>query len=147
MNIEVLLSKGKAFALANSTCRIPMVSVILRGNKQIAWGANKKGFRGTSLHSEINALRVLRYRKRRAKGATILVIRFTPNGNLGNAKPCANCIKTMRLMGIKQVAWTTSQQTIEIAPIDTLKNEYIPYHSTHHEQIHAGLKKFSIQGS
>ena len=143
----MLLSKAKAFALDNSTCRIPMVSVILRGNKQIAWGANKKGFRGTSLHSEIDALRLLRYRKRRAKGATILVIRFTPPGNLGNAKPCANCIETMRLMGIKQVAWTTSQQTVEIASIDTIQNEYIPYHSIPHEQIHAGLETFSIKGS
>ena len=82
----MLLSKAKAFALDNSTCRIPMVSVILRGNKQIAWGANKKGFRGTSLHSEIDALRLLRYRKRRAKGRQFV------QANHGGRRPLRQCL-------------------------------------------------------
>ena len=146
MNLDVLLAKAKVKAEA-STCRLPMTTVILRGNKQIAWGVNKKGFRGSSIHSEIDALRHLRYRKRRANGTTAFVTRFTPTGRLGNAKPCANCIETLRLMGVKQVAWTTAKQTVEMASIDMIENDYIPFHSIHKGCDHAGLEAFSKQGS
>ena len=50
-------------------------------------------------------------------------------GRLANAKPCANCVEVMRMMGIKKVAWTTARQTIEIASIDEVDTEYIPHHS------------------
>ena len=43
-----------------SNCRVPMVAFLLRNGKPIAYGVNKKGFRGASIHAEIDCLRKVR---------------------------------------------------------------------------------------
>ena len=147
MNLEVLLEQAKEKAL-ESNCRVPMVCFLLRSNKLISYGVNKKGFRGASIHAEIDCLRKIRFQKRRGKNTTMIIIRHRKDGLIGLAKPCANCIEVLRGMGIKNVAWTTSHQTIEFANIDFVENNYLTrpceYHGT---VVEDGLTNFSTNGS
>lgn len=125
MNLEDLVNRARRLAPA-SNCRSKMASIIFRSKKSIiATGVNKRGYRNSSIHAEIDALRSLRSQKKRANGASILIARFHKNGDFGMAKPCANCIEVLKMAGIKKVAWTTKHQTIEIANISVLNNDYL----------------------
>lgn len=129
MNLDVLCERAKSLA-SESNCHYPMVAFVLRNAKTpLSYGVNKKGWCDKSIHAEVAAIRRLVRTKRRAKGTTMFVVRHTKTGQLANAKPCANCVEVMRMMGIKKVAWTTARQTIEIASIDEVDTEYIPHHS------------------
>lgn len=111
-----------------SNCRNKMASVVFRSRgKPLAWGVNKKGYRGSSIHAEADALKQVRMQKKRANGANILVCRFRRDGSFGNAKPCINCIEMLNQAGIKKVAWTTANQTIEIARLEDLENDYTTF--------------------
>jgi pyrimidine deaminase RibD-like protein len=109
-----------------SNCRVPMAAMVVRGGRPIAIGNNKKGYRGCSLHAEVDALRQLRYQKRRGRGCTVVVARFRADGSYGLAKPCANCIEFMKSEGVSDVAWTTARGTIEIQSLREIENKYIP---------------------
>ena len=109
-----------------STCRVQMAAMVVRGGKPIAIGNNKKGYRGGSLHAEVDALRQLLYQKRRGRGCTVIVARFRADGSYGLAKPCANCIEFMKSEGVSDVAWTTARGTIEIQSLREIENKYIP---------------------
>jgi pyrimidine deaminase RibD-like protein len=109
-----------------SNCRVPMAAMVVRGGRPIAIGNNKKGYRGCSLHAEVDALRQLRYQKRRGRGCTVIVARFRADGSYGLAKPCANCIEFMKSEGVSDVAWTTARGTIEIQSLREIENKYIP---------------------
>lgn len=109
-----------------SNCRVPMAALVIRGNKVVAVGNNKKGHRASSLHAEMDALRQLRYQKRRAQGATVFVARFRHDGSFGNAKPCANCLEHLRSHGVKDVMWTTVRGTIELQLLEDMDTEYVP---------------------
>ena len=76
---EVLLEQAKEKAL-ESNCRVPMVAFLLRNGKPIAYGVNKKGFRGASIHAEIDCLRKVRFQKRRGKNTTMVLIRYRKDG-------------------------------------------------------------------
>jgi hypothetical protein len=47
LNIDSLLEATKEKQL-ESNCRVPMVAFLLRNGKPIAYGVNKKGYRGSS---------------------------------------------------------------------------------------------------
>jgi len=129
LTLEVLCERAKELA-SESNCHYPMVAFVLRSrNNPVAYGVNKKGWYGKSIHAEVAAIRRLVRTKKRVKGATIFVARHTKTGRKGNAKPCANCIEVMRMMGIKKVAWTTARQKIEIASLDEIETDYVPHHS------------------
>ena len=143
MNLEVLLEQAKEKAL-ESTCRVPMVAFLLRNGKPIAYGVNKKGFRGASIHAEINCLRKIRFQKRRGKNTTMVVIRHLRDGSMANAKPCANCVEVLKNMGVKNVAWTTNKQSFELSRIDNLENDFL---SRRANQTETGLVQFQGKGS
>lgn len=126
MNLDLLAERAKELA-NESNCHYPMCAFVLRStNKILSYGVNKKGWCGKSIHAEVNAIRRLVRTKKRAKGAIVFVARHTKTGRRANARPCANCVEVMRMMGIKKVAWTTGRQTIEIASIDDVDTDYIP---------------------
>jgi len=52
-------------------------------------------------HDAINKLKPL-YRKKKLESINIIVIRFSKNNKLQNSKPCANCIKTMKILPEKK---------------------------------------------
>lgn len=110
----------------HSNCKVPMAALVLRGNKVVALGNNKKGHRASSLHAEMDALRQLRYQKRGAKGATVFVARFRHDGSFGNAKPCLNCLEHLSSHGVKDVMWTTARGTIEWQFLDQIETDYLP---------------------
>ena len=143
MNLEVLLEQAKEKAL-ESTCRVPMVAFLLRNGKPIAYGVNKKGFRGASIHAEIDCLRKIRFQKRRGKNTTMVVIRHLRDGSMANAKPCANCVEVLKNMGVKNVAWTTNKQSFEMSRIDNLENDFL---SRRANQTETGLLQFQGKGS
>ena len=143
MNLEVLLEQAKEKAL-ESTCRVPMVAFLLRNGKPIAYGVNKKGFRGASIHAEIDCLRKIRFQKRRGKNTTMVVIRHLRDGSMANAKPCANCVEVLKNMGVKNVAWTTNKQSFEMSRIDNLENDFL---SRRANQTETGLVQFQENGS
>tara|TARA_B100001778_G_scaffold73802_2_gene59099 strand:+ start:14812 stop:15243 length:432 start_codon:yes stop_codon:yes gene_type:complete len=143
MNLEVLLEQAKEKAL-ESTCRVPMVAFLLRNGKPIAYGVNKKGFRGASIHAEIDCLRKIRFQKRRGKNTTMVVIRHLRDGSMANAKPCANCVEVLKNMGVKNVAWTTNKQSFELSRIDNLENDFL---SRRANQTETGLVQFQGKGS
>ena len=143
MNLEVLLEQAKEKAL-ESTCRVPMVAFLLRNGKPIAYGVNKKGFRGASIHAEIDCLRKIRFQKRRGRNTTMVVIRHLRDGSMANAKPCANCVEVLKNMGVKNVAWTTNKQSFEMSRIDNLENDFL---SRRANQTETGLVQFQGKGS
>ena len=143
MNLEVLLEQAKERAL-ESTCRVPMVAFLLRNGKPIAYGVNKKGFRGASIHAEIDCLRKIRFQKRRGRNTTMVVIRHLRDGSMANAKPCANCVEVLKNMGVKNVAWTTNKQSFELSRIDNLENDFL---SRRANQTETGLVQFQGKGS
>ncbi len=111
----------------SSNCypRKRMAALVIKGGKVMAAAPNKKNHRG-SIHAEANALARMQRQAHKPKGCKVFVARFRHDGSFGNAKPCATCIEFMRSHGIKQVAWTTSNQTIEVMPISIMTNEYTP---------------------
>jgi tRNA(Arg) A34 adenosine deaminase TadA len=125
MRFDLLVEKLRE-AQEESNCRVPMAAMVVRGGRPIAIGNNKKGYRGCSLHAEVDALRQLRYQKRRGRGCTVVVARFRADGSYGLAKPCANCIEFMKSEGVNDVAWTTARGTIEIQSLREIENKYIP---------------------
>lgn len=147
MNLEVLLEQAKEKAL-ESNCRVPMVAFLLRNGKPIAYGVNKKGFRGASIHAEIDCLRKVRFQKRRGKNTTMVIIRHRKDGFTGNAKPCANCVEVLRNMGVKNVAWTTNKQSFEIARIGDVENAFLTRScSLYGSVVETGLGQFEENGS
>jgi len=125
MRFDLLVEKLRD-AQEESNCRVPMAAMVVRGGRPIAIGNNKKGYRGCSLHAEVDALRQLRYQKRRGRGCTVIVARFRADGSYGLAKPCANCIEFMKSEGVSDVAWTTARGTIEIQNLQKIETEYVP---------------------
>ena len=112
--------------------------------KPIAYGVNKKGFRGASIHAEIDCLRKIRFQKRRGKNTTMVVIRHLRDGTMANAKPCANCVEVLKNMGVKNVAWTTNKQSFELSRIDNLQNDFL---TRRRNQVETGLAQFQDSGS
>jgi tRNA(Arg) A34 adenosine deaminase TadA len=146
MNIESLLESVKEKQL-ESNCRIPMVAFLLRNGKPITYGVNKKGYRGSSIHAEMDCLKKVRFQKRRAKNATMFIARFMKNGKTGLAKPCSNCLEILKTMGIKSVAWTTRKQTVEIARIEDIDTDYLTRPCANHgAEPQTGLDNFSDKG-
>lgn len=146
MNIDSLLESAKEKQL-ESNCRFPMVAFLLRNGKPISYGVNKKGFRGSSIHAEMDCLKKVRFQKRRAKNATMFIARYMKNGRTGLAKPCSNCLEVLKSMGIKRVAWTTKNQTVEIARIEDIDTNYLTRSCVNYgTEPQTGLSNFSDKG-
>ena len=147
MNLDALLEKAKEKAL-ESDCRVPMVAFLLRNGTIVAYGVNKKGFRGSSIHAEIDCLRKIRFQKRRGDNTTMFIARHRKDGSVGNAKPCVNCLEVMRGMGIKKVAWTTSEQVVEVARISQIENNFLTRSRLfNNADVISGLEYFALNGS
>jgi deoxycytidylate deaminase len=64
-----------------------------------------------SLHAEQNVSRWAR------PGDTLYVMRFYRNGKLAMAKPCSECVKTIKQAGIRKVFFTNEAGKWEQLPI------------------------------
>ena len=119
---------------SNCNPRKSMAALVIRGGKILAAAPNMKNHRG-SIHAEANALARMTYQKRRPKGATVFVARFRQDGSFGNAKPCSNCIQFLKTHRVKDVVWTTANQTLEFCSLSELENDYLPHPTNESRQI------------
>ena len=146
LNFDDFIERARYYA-SKSNCRNGMAAVLFRNKgKPLAWGFNKKGYRGSSIHAEVDAIKQIKMQKKRANNASILVCRFRKDGSYAMAKPCANCIEVLKMAGIKKVAWTTTKQTIEIARIEMLSNDYITHYHEAGSNVVNCFEGFSAQG-
>lgn len=93
-------------AADNSDMRHQHGTALVRGSRVISVGHNKVGSApGTftwSRHSEFVATR-----GHDCDGATIVNVRKRRDGTIGMAKPCRNCQKYLKSIGVKRVIYTT----------------------------------------
>ena len=101
---ERLRRIGKS-TISDSTCRTAMTCLVVRKGDVIATGVNKRGFRGSSIHAERDALRKLRWQKTGAEGADLWLFRFGGHGGDADrmSKPCADCMEAISAAGINRV--------------------------------------------
>ena len=95
---------GKRY-IHNSTCRSPMTAIVVRKGAVVATGVNKRGYRGSSIHAEMDALRQLRWQKNGAEGADLWLFRFGGHGGDDDrmSKPCSHCMEAICAAGISKV--------------------------------------------
>jgi hypothetical protein len=66
--------------------------------------------------------------KKKLSNITIIVIRLCPSNSnkLLNSKPCCQCIETMKCMGIKNICYSTGNNTepIKIEKIKDIKSNH-----------------------
>ena len=103
-----------------STCNTSMAAIVVKGGIPISFGFNKKGYRGSSIHAEVDALNKLRWQKRGAKDSDIYVYRFLADGGYGIAKPCDKCIKTIRSSGVKRIFYSDYEGIMKILKVSDL---------------------------
>ena len=90
-------------------------ALVVSGGRILSSGYN----RGT-LHAEVMALRKLSHKQR--CHTTIWSIRVTNGGKLANAKPCPDCLETLRKSRVKTVIYSTAEGTIETLRIRSNTN-------------------------
>ncbi len=123
-------------ATLESNCETPMSATIIRGGSVVAVGYNRKGFRASSLHAEMDALRQLRRQKRGPEGTDIHVFRFGASGELRMSKPCRECFLALQESGISRIFYHNSegkQQIIKVSQADP-EDFYEIHRSWHTEE-------------
>lgn len=68
-----------------------------------------------SLHAEINTIKhfLQKYKyKKLLKNLHLIVIRVSKTKQLVNSKPCKNCVKTMKSLGIEKVTYSIENKII-----------------------------------
>lgn len=101
-----------------SSYKLHLGAVIFKGKRILASGRNelrsstvKHRKWKNSLHAEIAALTKLDWST--IKGASILVVKVSrTEGFLSNARPCDNCMATLKYVGIKTVYYTNEDGEI-----------------------------------
>lgn len=83
-------------------------------------------------HDAINKLKPLE-RNKKLEQINLLVIRFSKNNKLQNSKPCANCIKNMKILPqkkgykIKNIYYSNDNGAIVKSSLKNLENEELHY--------------------
>ncbi len=110
---------------ANKSCyRYKVGAIIVKGGRLLATGYNVVGKTNPnhqtfpeSVHAEEAAI-LSRIKTKDGlaslQGATIYVSRVTSKGSPGLAKPCINCERLIRAVGIKKVVYTTNDGQTEV---------------------------------
>lgn len=65
-----------------------------------------------TLHAEAAAILKIRH-KTDLNGKSLLILRENKAGNMCNAKPCVDCLKLIRLYGIKKIYYSNEQGVIQ----------------------------------
>ena len=108
---------NKAIQMAKKSKMFPFKvgAVIFKGNRIISYGNNYRGqctrihpkYRNEfgSTHAEISCITKINDWNK-LKNSSILVIRVRRSGILSMAFPCANCMETIKYVGIKEVYYS-----------------------------------------
>lgn len=107
---------------------------ILKKANILSFGFNKMGdINGSQAgthaeHDAINKLKPLE-KKKHLEGINMLVIRLSKNNRLQNSKPCANCIRMMRILPekkgykIRNIYYSNDNGEIVKSSLKSLENE------------------------
>lgn len=88
---------------SNCTLNNKHVAAIFRSNKLIKFAVNDPFY-----HAEHSVIKNID-----ARNTTILVVRFSAGKiNLGNSKPCDDCLRMMTAAGVKKVCYSTGDNTL-----------------------------------
>jgi hypothetical protein len=89
-----------------------------------------------SIHAEIGVLRNIKFvSKKIIKKMHLIVIRVTPDGKLASSKPCNNCIKYIRKLGILYISYSIDGGKI-------ITEKVCEFHTDHLSEYHKSkLKK------
>lgn len=102
----------------NSSYYFKVGAVIVKGNRVLATGFNKiahcrvNDFKN-SRHAEMDAiLKLINHKEGLSSlaGSTIYVSRITKSG-VGLARPCPKCMELIKSVGIREIVYTTENQT------------------------------------
>lgn len=104
-------------AASSSNCDTPMSATIVKGGRVLSVGYNRKGYRGSSIHAEIDALRQLRRQKNGTEGADIHVFRFGAAGELRMSKPCLECFEALRQAKISRIHYYNNQSEPQVIKV------------------------------
>ena len=100
---------------------------------------NKNGIHAE--HDAINKLKPLE-RNKKLEQINIIVVRFSKNNKLQNSKPCANCIKNIKVLPqkkgykIKNVYYSNDNGDIIRSNIKILENEELHYSRFYRRRLH-----------
>lgn len=94
--------------LKRTVCSVKVVAVIIdSGNRKIEWGWNNSGSDGNGEHAEACAIK--RANRKRLLDSTIYVKGIRARNNKPVlSKPCINCQKIIKSLGIKRAVYITS---------------------------------------
>ena len=85
--------------------------------KKVAYGLNstRRDYTGTSTHAEMDALAKIIGKGNKTRKLDLIVIKLTKTGQLGESRPCHNCLRRLYESGvnIKHVYYSTSKGTME----------------------------------
>ena len=105
---------------------------ILKKANILSFGFNKMGDTNSrGIHAEHDAINKLKplYKNKRLESINLLVIRFSKNNKLQSSKPCANCIKNIKILPerkgykIKHIYYSNEYGLIVKSNLKTLENE------------------------
>lgn len=108
--------------------RAQHISFLLRKNRIISVGVNKRrtdtfaykhGYKYPSTHSELQAIKTVRYKPQQARGAILVNIRVlrdsSKNGVVYSlARPCPACLALARSCGVSKIYFTTEKRDFAI---------------------------------
>lgn len=82
---------------------------VIRSSTSSLSGVPRGVLFGRSCHSEIGALKPYIYKRRyrRLRKCQLWNIRYGQDGSLKGSKPCAECLRVMRMVGITEVIYST----------------------------------------
>jgi pyrimidine deaminase RibD-like protein len=108
---------GKAIERARDMGMFPhrMAAIVVQKGKIVSIGVNSRrnlpryaGRDDCSVHAEVAALR----RVARPRGAHVYVVRLTPGGRIGLARPCERCWQILVTAQVRCVTYTTNNGEI-----------------------------------
>jgi len=96
-------------------------AVLAKGSKVLSLGVNKNQFSSfaakfkkkpehATVHAELGC--ILGVDRRSTSGATIYVVRISPQGEWRMSKPCCMCQAAMRYVGIRRVIYSVDKKFI-----------------------------------
>lgn len=123
MNTQKLINKSRHLINIPNSRYKHFTFILSKNNKIVSIGINnikkthplakKYNHRFYSTHSEISALAKFPYPLKTLPLYNIINIRLNKKGELRLAKPCNHCQALLQAFGVKQIYYSTSNNTFE----------------------------------
>lgn len=122
-----------------SPCKHRHGAVLLKGNKVFARGYNKDtrchmgSLTDYCIHAEVDVMwnGIKMFKMKKIRKMTLLCVRISERAiQMGvmefvNSKPCVHCYNRMKIMGIRKVAYSTNDGTVECVKMKNFETTHI----------------------